>query len=130
MADLYDDLQATVIALIEEFTPDGPNAIWKSRANNNPFPNQPWLGTAGTVVEYPVRILLLPYDLKDWAYLKYRKETGVSEGYQQAYMAKQDFEPTLRDSVAVNGQEFSIFAIHDKIMPATKTLVYLIELAQ
>lgn len=130
MADLYDDLQQSVISIIEEFTPDGPNAIWKSRSNNVEFPNQPWLGTAGTVVEYQVRMLLLPYDLKDWAYLKYRKETSVSEGYQQAYMAKQSFEPSLRDSVVINGQEFSIFAIHDKIAPATKTLVYLLELAQ
>lgn len=106
----------------------GEACLWASLTAPTPDPDQPWLMTPGTLIEYTgTPILFLPLS-RQWAeFIRYIKGTDVVTGSVYGLMGAVAFTPKLTDVVTRNdGTKLNTLSI-DALSPNGEIILYTIE---
>jgi len=113
---------------IDEF---GKDLVWRKLINTDlPDEAKPWQPGDYDVEDFPVRILLIPFNKEDRQTQKYPKDSSISSGSVMGLMAAGglEFEPKLRDVVIDGEQQIKVTNIN-KLSPNGEDILYFLELS-
>lgn len=128
MVDIYDDFLELGVELFEVFAPNGPNAKFKARSDNQTANATPWIALAETEKTFDVAVIFTLDKLEDRQRIRIMKDSEVVDGMVNALMLPSpDFVPKAKDFIIRNGVVLKIVAI-DVYDPYNKPVLYEMEL--
>ena len=119
MADLYTDLKATALELLEFF---GTSATWSSRVFTPLDASRPW-DKSIVATAYDIKIVILPSDLR--AEKTVSREVGkVQASISKAYVGPNGFVPAIEDMVFMPSGKTYVVRNVNVISPAEIDVLY------